>query len=145
MKDRELLEIYKQRLINLYNRDMGLIWESKSDQLKKEIIKEVEFINGKLMQVSSLLDKKDSSDVPTLANRVLPVVNEHLQAITTHQKILEGFLSRLSEAERSRLLVPRVDGQKVPLYLYDMSYRMTGQVIMEAIDEIEKRINTYYR
>lgn len=124
---------------------MGLIWESKSDQLKKEIIKEVEFINGKLMQVSSLLDKKDSSDVPTLANRVLPVVNEHLQAITTHQKILEGFLSRLSEAERSRLLVPRVDGQKVPLYLYDMSYRMTGQVIMEAIDEIEKRINTYYR
>ena len=124
---------------------MGLIWESKSDQLKKEIIKEVEFINGKLMQVSSLLDQKDSSDVPTLANRVLPVVNEHLQAITTHQKILEGFLSRLSEAERSRLLVPRVDGQKVPLYLYDMSYRMTGQVIMEAIDEIEKRINTYYR
>lgn len=124
---------------------MGLIWESKSNQLKKEIIKEVEFINGKLMQVSSLLDKKDSSDVPTLANRVLPVVNEHLQAITTRQKILEGFLSRLSEAERSRLLVPRVDGQKVPLYLYDMSYRMTGQVIMEAIDEIEKRINTYYR
>ena len=123
---------------------MGLIWESKSDQLKKEIVKEVEFINGKLMQASNLLDKKDG-DVPTLANNVLPVVNEHLQAIATHQKIVEGLLSRLSEPERARLLVPRVDGQKVPLYLYDMSFRMMGQVIVEAIDEIEKKINNYYR
>lgn len=95
---------------------MGLIWESKSDQLKKEIVKEVEFINGKLMQASNLLDKKDG-DVPTLANNVLPVVNEHLQAIATHQKIVEGLLSRLSEPERARLLVPRVDGQKVPFLL----------------------------
>jgi hypothetical protein len=123
---------------------MGLIWESKSDQLKKEIVKEVEFINGKLMQASNLLDKKDG-DVPTLANNVLPVVNEHLQAIATHQKIVEGLLSRLSEPERARLLVPRVDGQKVPFYLYDMSFRMMGQVIVEAIDEIEKKINNYYR
>lgn len=123
---------------------MGLIWESKSDQLKKEIVKEVEFINGKLMQASNLLDKKDG-DVPTLANNVLPVVNEHLQAIATHQKIVEGLLSRLSEPERARLLVPRVDGQKVSFYLYDMSFRMMGQVIVEAIDEIEKKINNYYR
>ena len=75
----------------------------------------------------------------------MPVVNEHLQAIATHQKIVEGLLSRLSEPERARLLVPRVDGQKVPFYLYDMSFRMMGQVIVEAIDEIEKKINNYYR
>ena len=123
---------------------MGLIWESKSDQLKKEIIEEIEFINSKLMQASNLLDKKDC-DVSTLANSVLPIVNEHLQAIATRQKIVEGLLLRLSEPERTNLLVPRIDGQKVPLYLWNMSYRMMGQVIVDAIDEIEKKINTYYR
>ncbi len=113
---------------------MGLFWNSKLDDTKREIARLSIPLNHTLKSIESCLIKNNGITLSNLEemSNLYQTMNEQCN------KIVE-VINQLSSREASTILITWVDGRSIPIYLWEASIMHIGRQGVKLIEELENK------